>query len=124
MCLKREIMVVNGDEHGVRVEAGEMLAQVLREQLGITSVKVACERGECGSCTVLLGDDPIAACITPAQIVDEPVTTVEGLADESRQLREALADRGGFQCGFCTPWPRRSRERPVTGGPSARSPTR
>jgi aerobic-type carbon monoxide dehydrogenase small subunit (CoxS/CutS family) len=76
---------------------------VLRDQLGITSVKLACERGECGACTVLLGDRPVLSCVTPAQLVRDSVTTVDGLAEESRELREELADRGGFQCGFCTP---------------------
>lgn len=96
-------LLVNGSERAVSVEAGTNLAQVLRDQLGITSVKLACERGECGSCTVLVGDRPVVSCVMPAQLVREPVTTVDGLADESLDLREELAERGGFQCGFCTP---------------------
>jgi aerobic-type carbon monoxide dehydrogenase small subunit (CoxS/CutS family) len=66
-------------------------------------VKLACERGECGSCTVLVGDKPVMSCTLPVQLVSEPVTTVDGLAEETRALREEFAERGAFQCGFCTP---------------------
>jgi aerobic-type carbon monoxide dehydrogenase small subunit (CoxS/CutS family) len=96
-------VIVNGTEQRISVEPGLSLARVLRERLGITSVKLACERGECGSCTVLHGDLPVMSCVFPAQLVREPVTTVDGLAEESRALREELAERGGFQCGYCTP---------------------
>lgn len=96
-------MQVNGVERSVDLSQAVSLAAVLRDELDLTSVKLACERGECGSCTVLMGDLPVNSCMIPLALVSGPVTTVEGLEDESRQIREALADRGGFQCGFCTP---------------------
>lgn len=94
---------VNGMVQPVRVMPGTTLAAVLRGQLGLISVKLACERGECGTCTVLVGGRPRMSCVTLAALVDEEVTTAEGLADETADLREAFADGGAFQCGFCTP---------------------
>ncbi|WP_028921295.1 (2Fe-2S)-binding protein [Pseudonocardia acaciae] len=96
-------LVVNGRAVTVRADRLEPLASVLRDQLGLTATKVACGRGECGACTVLIGGRPRMACVTPAALVDEPVETGEGLAEESAALRERFADSGAFQCGFCTP---------------------
>jgi aerobic-type carbon monoxide dehydrogenase small subunit (CoxS/CutS family) len=95
-------IAVNGSTHAVTTAPATMLSEVLREQLGLTSVKVACGRGECGACTVLIDGRPSMSCITPARLAGE-VTTLEGLVEESADLREAFADFGGFQCGFCTP---------------------
>ena len=95
-------MLVNGSEQEVSTKPTTMLAEVLREQLGLTSVKVACGRGECGACTVLVEGRPTMSCVTPARLADD-VTTSEGLAEESADLRESYADHGAFQCGFCTP---------------------
>jgi aerobic-type carbon monoxide dehydrogenase small subunit (CoxS/CutS family) len=94
---------VNGASVEVEVAGLVPLARVLREQLGLTGTKVACGRGECGACTVLVGDRPRLSCTTPAALVHEPVRTVEGLADETADLRAEFADSGAFQCGFCTP---------------------
>jgi len=65
--------------------------------------KEACGRGECGACTVLVDGMPVMSCVMLASLVSGEVTTVEGIAEESRDLREAFADAGAFQCGFCTP---------------------
>jgi aerobic-type carbon monoxide dehydrogenase small subunit (CoxS/CutS family) len=78
------------------------LAAVLRDA-GYTSVKVACGRGECGACTVLVDGRPRLSCVTLAGQVDGAVETAEGLAEENAELRAAFADFGGLQCGFCTP---------------------
>lgn len=94
---------VNGAPFDVRASGLEPLSRVLREQLGLTGTKVACGRGECGACTVLVGGRPRLSCTVPAALVREPVRTVEDLADETAQLRAEFADRGAFQCGFCTP---------------------
>ncbi|MDP9821832.1 (2Fe-2S)-binding protein [Nocardioides massiliensis] len=94
-------LVVNGTE--VLAPASQSLASVLRDQLGLTATKVACGRGECGACTVLVDGRPTMACVTMAGLVRGPVETLEGLADEISDLREEFADRGAFQCGFCTP---------------------
>lgn len=97
------VLVVDGRPVEVDVTGLASLASVLRDQLGRTAAKIACGRGECGACTVLVGGRPTMACITPAVLVGEPVETSEGLAAESRDLREHFADTGAFQCGFCTP---------------------
>jgi len=94
---------VNGGPVDVDAAGLVPLSRVLREQLGLTGTKVACGRGECGACTVLVGGRPRLACTTPAALVREPVRTVEDLADETADLRAEFADRGAFQCGFCTP---------------------
>lgn len=96
------VLRVNGAPVEATARPRTSLAEVLREQVGLTSVKLACERGECGACTVLIGGQPRMSCITPAHLVRQDVTTAEGLADEVGALREAFADRGAFQCGFCT----------------------
>ena len=95
-------LMVNGEQVEVMTVPRTTLASVLRDQLGLTSVKVACGRGECGACTVLVSGLPTMACITLAQLASE-VTTAEGLEDESADLRLAFADHGAFQCGYCTP---------------------
>jgi carbon-monoxide dehydrogenase small subunit/xanthine dehydrogenase YagT iron-sulfur-binding subunit len=88
----------------MQVEAppGAMLLDVLREQLRLTGAKPGCRRGECGACTVLVGGRPVMACLQLAALVDDALTTVEGLAEEAEALRGAFADCGAFQCGYCT----------------------
>jgi len=99
----RRTLTVNGAPAEIEFAPGASLLDVLREQLRLTGAKEACGRGECGACTVLVGGVPVMACVMLAALVHGEVTTVEGLADESRELREAFADLGAFQCGFCTP---------------------
>ena len=94
---------VNGKTSTLAIAAGDTLLEVLRGRLGLTGAKAACGRGECGACTVLLGGRPVMACVTLALAVAQPVETIEGVAEEARDLRAALADCGGFQCAFCTP---------------------
>jgi aerobic-type carbon monoxide dehydrogenase small subunit (CoxS/CutS family) len=79
---------------------------VLREQLGVTSVKDGCApQGQCGCCTVLIDGEPRIACVTPAaRVHGRTVTTVEGVTSAVRdELAEAFVATGGSQCGFCTP---------------------
>lgn len=96
-------LTVNGRNWRGVVEPGEMLLHTLRHRMGLTAAKTACGRGECGACTVLVSDRPRMACISPVVLVDGPVLTAEGLAEESRSLRRSFAEHGAFQCGFCTP---------------------
>jgi aerobic-type carbon monoxide dehydrogenase small subunit (CoxS/CutS family) len=98
-------LIVNGVEAVPRAELapGDRLLDVLRDRLGLTGTKEGCGRGECGACTVLIGGAPVLSCITLASRVRAPVETIEGLAEEATDLAGALADEGGFQCGFCTP---------------------
>jgi aerobic-type carbon monoxide dehydrogenase small subunit (CoxS/CutS family) len=81
----------------------DRLIDVLRDRLGLTGTKEGCGRGECGACTVLVDGTAVLSCITLAARVSGSVVTVEGLAADARTLRAAFADRGAFQCGFCTP---------------------
>ncbi len=95
-------LTVNGRPVEVRLDPGDRLLDVLRDRLGLLGAKEACGRGECGACTVLVRGRPVMACLTLAARAED-VETIEGLRDESRPLREAFADAGAFQCGFCTP---------------------
>ena len=94
---------VNGQDVDVDVAPGDSLLHVLRDRLRLTGAKEACGRGECGACTVLVDGTPVMACVTLAMLVRGEVATIEGLANEARDLREAFADAGAFQCGYCTP---------------------
>jgi xanthine dehydrogenase YagT iron-sulfur-binding subunit len=97
---------VNGVRHRVAVEPRTRLIEVLRDHLGLTGTKPGCERGECGACTVLVGDTPRYACMTLALEVDGlAITTVEGLmqGEELGPVQQAFAQEDAFQCGYCTP---------------------
>jgi len=100
-------MRVNGEEVTVEVSSAAMLADVLRDQLHLTGVKVGCGEGECGACTVLLDGQPVASCITPAlKAQGRDVFTVEGLTGPDGKLhpiQKAFLAEGAVQCGFCTP---------------------
>jgi carbon-monoxide dehydrogenase small subunit len=83
-----------------------LLADLLRDELGLTGTHVGCEHGVCGACTVLLDGAPIRSCITLAVQVDgSDVTTIEGItpADGLNPMQQAFKDHHGLQCGFCTP---------------------
>jgi carbon-monoxide dehydrogenase small subunit len=81
---------------------GESLLSTLRDRLGMTGSKNACEQGECGSCTVLLDGDPVCAClVATAQCEGREVKTVVGAVP--RPVRDAFVACGAVQCGFCTP---------------------
>jgi len=90
-------------DRDVKADGATTLLRVLRDQLGLTGAKEACGRGECGSCTVLVGDSPLLACLVLAWRVESEVVTVEGLSELEADLRRSFAEQGGFQCGFCTP---------------------
>jgi aerobic-type carbon monoxide dehydrogenase small subunit (CoxS/CutS family) len=98
---KRQIKV-NGKLVEVPARAGLRLLDFLRDTLGLTGAKEACGRGECGACTVLLDGRPILACIALTETVAGEISTIESLAGECVALRQAFADHGSFQCGFCT----------------------
>ena len=97
---------VNGERWEGEVEPRTSLADLLREELGLTGTHLGCEQGVCGSCTVLLGGEPVRSCLVlAAQAEGAAIRTVEGLAagGELHPLQRALAEAGGLQCGFCTP---------------------
>ena len=99
-------LLVNGQKWTLEVEHRLTLLDVLRERLELTGAKRACDRGECGACTVLLDDKPMLACnLLAMQARGRAVTTVEGLAEREdfRRVLEAFVAGDGGQCGFCVP---------------------
>ena len=96
-------LIVNGSPATIDSAPATRLLDLLRDRLGLMGTKEACGRGDCGACTVLVGDRAVPSCLVLAARVDEPVRTVEGIASDASALREAFADRGGLQCGYCTP---------------------
>jgi aerobic-type carbon monoxide dehydrogenase small subunit (CoxS/CutS family) len=93
---------INGDTYEVDAPVGRSLAQVLREDIGLTGTKVACGEGHCGACTVMLDGIATLSCITLVHTVDgREVTTIEGLRDHP--LVHAFVRTDAVQCGFCTP---------------------
>jgi xanthine dehydrogenase YagT iron-sulfur-binding subunit len=96
---------VNGIARRVAVEPRTTLLDVLRGSLGLTGAKPACERGECGACTVLVNRETRYACMMLAlEAEGTQVTTVEGLLDGETlgPVQQAFVEKDGFQCGFCT----------------------
>ncbi|MBI2378754.1 MAG: (2Fe-2S)-binding protein [Deltaproteobacteria bacterium] len=99
---------LNGKRISTLTEPRETLADVLLYRLELTGTKVACDRGACGSCTVLVDGHPRSACMTPAlDVAGHEVTTIEGLGQTGRpgahRIQAALLDADGLQCGYCTP---------------------
>jgi aerobic-type carbon monoxide dehydrogenase small subunit (CoxS/CutS family) len=96
---------VNGQAYPVELDAHESLLDAVRGPVGLTGSKEGCDDSECGACMMLLDGEPVNACSYLAlQAADREITTVEGLAgDELHPLQRAFLERGGVQCGFCTP---------------------
>jgi aerobic-type carbon monoxide dehydrogenase small subunit (CoxS/CutS family) len=93
---------VNGHVYAVEAPVGRSLAEVLRDELGLTGTKIACGEGHCGACTVQLDGVPVLSCITLVHTVDaREVTTIEGL--RLHPLVDAFVREDALQCGFCTP---------------------
>jgi carbon-monoxide dehydrogenase small subunit len=99
-------LTVNGIEHTASVEPRRTLADMLRDDLGLTGTHVGCEHGVCGACTVLMDGYAARSCLTLApQARGAEITTIEGLAegDDLSPLQRAMWENYAFQCGFCTP---------------------
>ncbi len=97
---------VNGVSHDLQVDGSRTLLSVLRGELGLTGTKYGCGQGQCGACTVLIGDRAVRSCVTPVSSVgDREVITIEGLAagDGLHPVQEAFLETQAFQCGYCTP---------------------
>jgi xanthine dehydrogenase YagT iron-sulfur-binding subunit len=104
--LTKTTLTVNGRHYRLLVEPRWTLAFVLRERLGLTGTKLGCERGECGSCTVLIDGKPQYACMTLClEAEGHEVTTLEGImkGEELGETQKAFAEDDAFQCGYCTP---------------------
>ena len=100
-------VTVNGTEREALVEPRRLLADFLREDLGLTGTHLGCEHGVCGACTVLVDGQTVRSCLMLAvQAAGHRVLTVEGLATPSGSLhpiQQAFWEEHGLQCGFCTP---------------------
>ncbi len=104
---QRTEFTLNGHAAVVRPRTGERLSESLRERLGARDVKVGCDAGDCGACTVLVDERPVCACLMPAhQPAGARIETLSGLAERepaTRALVESFQDFGAAQCGICTP---------------------
>jgi carbon-monoxide dehydrogenase small subunit len=105
---KKQIsLTVNGKRVQAEVDCRMTLAEFLREGLGLTGTKVGCNRGECGSCTVLLEDRPVYSCtVLAVEAAGKRILTIEGLTDKEGKLhalQEAFIEEDALQCGYCTP---------------------
>jgi len=97
-------LTVNGRPCSLRVEPEWTLYEVLHDKLGLTGVKMFCNRGACGSCTVILDGRPILSCMTLAIECDgRKIETAEGVAKEKHPLVESYIRYHTMQCGYCTP---------------------
>jgi len=97
---------VNGVDQKVEIKDNELLLDLIRDKVGVKSVKAGCWRGECGLCTVLLDEKPMKSCLVLAVEADgRDVKTAEGLAPEGQlsPLQKFFVEKGAMQCGFCTP---------------------
>ncbi len=97
---------VNGTTHEVAVEPYWTLLNVIRDHIGLTGTKRGCDSGDCGACTVIMNGKPVNSCLVLAvDARDKEVTTIEGLAQDGKlhPLQDAFIQKGGIQCGYCTP---------------------
>lgn len=97
---------VNGQPVELSVSPLTSLAQILRDHLGLTGVKVSCNEGECGSCTVLMNGEAVNSCLVLAPQADQSdIWTIEGIgsSDSLHPLQKAFIDSGAVQCGYCSP---------------------
>jgi len=105
--MKKELrLTVNGQPYELYIKPKTLLAEVLRDKLGLTGTKRGCSSSSCGACTVMLNGMAVKSCSVLALQADGgELLTVEGLASgaELHPLQKAFLDHGAFQCGFCTP---------------------
>lgn len=96
---------VNGEPWVLSVEPNDVLLDVLRSRVGVKSPKIGCERGDCGTCTILLDGRTVRSCLVLAVEADRhEITTVEGIGrDGLTALQRSLWELNAFQCGFCAP---------------------
>ncbi len=98
--------MVNGVPMTLRADPGELLLDVLRDELGLTGAKRSCDVQVCGTCTVLIDGRPVSACTTLVhEARGRSVLTIEGLAATSEfgRIQEAFTRHRALQCGYCTP---------------------
>ncbi|MGA2461743.1 MAG: (2Fe-2S)-binding protein [Candidatus Bathyarchaeia archaeon] len=99
-------LTVNEKHHSIETESNKTLLWVLRHKIGLTGTKTACERGDCGLCTVLIDDEPVKSCLILAvEANGRKITTIEGLTKDGAlsPIQTKFIEHGALQCGFCTP---------------------
>ena len=105
--MKRQInFMLNGEKRSVELLPSRTLLEMLRETLGVKSPKCGCDRGDCGSCTVMLDGHTVRSCLVLAVEVDgREVKTLEGTmpGGELSGLQKSFLVHNSFQCGFCAP---------------------
>ena len=97
---------INGDSYEVLVSPNNTLLEVLRDRLGLMGTKQGCDLGACGACTVLINGEAYLSCLMLAMdAVDKEIMTIEGVEEDGllHPLQTAFVEKGGLQCGFCTP---------------------
>ncbi|MGZ8755978.1 MAG: (2Fe-2S)-binding protein [Acidimicrobiia bacterium] len=96
---------VNAEPWLLTVDSSDVLVETLRSKVGVKSPKIGCERGDCGSCTVLLDGHTVRSCLVLSVEADgHEIVTIEGLDDEGlTELQQFFVDMNSFQCGFCAP---------------------
>ena len=108
MSMKEIALNVNGEKYELKAKVTATLADILREELGLTGTKIMCNEGECGACTVLMNGSPVLSCMMLAVDAEgKDILTIEGLADpvtgSLHPIQQAFVDNSGMQCGVCTP---------------------
>jgi len=106
MSVKNITFTLNGEVKDVFSNPGEMLVDVLRDKLGLTGTKIGCRTSSCGACTVIVDALAVNSCLTPiGKVAGAAVETIEGVAEQGKlhPVQQSLTEKGGVQCGFCTP---------------------
>lgn len=105
--MKRKIsFLLNRRKVHVEVEPQEVLLEVLRDRIGVKSPKCGCDRGDCGSCSVMIDGKTVRSCMVLAiEVEGQKITTVEGLVEDDHltPLQQSFIHHNSFQCGFCAP---------------------
>ena len=100
-------VTINGTSHQLAIDPRRSLADVIREEAGLTGTHLGCEHGVCGACTILLDGEPSRSCLMlGAQADGAEITTIEGLADDDgtmHPVQQAMQESLSFQCAFCSP---------------------
>jgi aerobic carbon-monoxide dehydrogenase small subunit len=99
-------MTVNGVRREADLEPRILLVDFIRDHLGLTGTKIACDTSQCGSCTVHLDGNAVKSCTVLAVQADgAEITTIEGLSSNGglHAMQQAFHEQHGLQCGFCTP---------------------